>query len=134
MTQTPINWNDLLLDVTMDVRNGKDLDQSITEVARDYDANPIVLRARFDKAYPNGVMAPVDMAAKVEETIQNTCERYGVPRSAVLGKVRTTVGRTVYVVCHTSNRYVVVDAATAEVRLLGFGCITTAAAKLAKAA
>ncbi len=57
MTQTAINWAELVQDVTDEVRKGVSLDDALVDVSRDYDASIAVLRARFEKAHPNGVMA-----------------------------------------------------------------------------
>ena len=73
-----------------------------------------VLRARFARAFPNGVPARVDMAAKVRDAVAAACARYGVPVDATRtgvdrhGERYTLIGRL-------NNRVAVtVDHATAR--------------------
>lgn len=107
---------------------------ALTEIATDYGIKPEVLRSRFERAFPNGVPAPVDVKAKIEESIVATCARYGVPRSAAIGPITTKHNRRVTVICHTRSRYIVVDMTTGEVRELGFNLIGAASLRYAKVA
>lgn len=131
MTQTPINWNELVADVATEVRGGSDIETAIAEVAGDYDANPTVLRARFEKAFPEGVPAITSAKDAVEAKIVETCARYRTTREGCVGPIRTTTGRTVTCIGRYGNQIVAVDMGTGAVRMLGFGTITGAAMRMA---
>ena len=74
MTQTAINWNELVAETTALVRKGASLTAAINEIASDWDANPAVLAVRFNKAWPDGVPgalpSPEEMEARRRAAIR----------------------------------------------------------------
>lgn len=106
----------IVLELADELRNGGSLENLVAEFAADYGVRADVLRARFDRAYPNGVPARVDMAAKVEEAVTNACRRYGVPRDATLTGPNSR-GEVCTLICRVGRgvRMIAVDHATARV-------------------
>jgi len=79
-----INYSELVIEVADEVRAGSTAADAIREIAADYGADEAVLTGRFARAYPEGVPAAVNEAAKLDEAIEAACLRYNVPRSATL--------------------------------------------------
>lgn len=105
----------LIAELADELRAGGELEALIAEFAADYGIRADVIRSRFERAFPNGVPAAVDMAAKVDEAIERACRRYGVPRSATKTGP-TDRGERVTVICKTGGvRVIGVDHATARV-------------------
>lgn len=126
-----IDYSDLVLDVAAEIRGGMPSHIAISEVAEDMGASIEILAARFNRAYPDGVPAEIDMGAKVEEQVQRQCIRYNVPRSATVGPIFTKSNKRVIVICRIGKSVIAVDTKTASVWKIGGGAFSSAAIKLA---
>ena len=128
-----LDYSIIVQDVADEIRRGKELDKAITEVARDYDASSDVLRVRFNKAYPDGVLKAIDNKLAVEKVICDTCDRYCVPRSAAIPMLLKD-GSKVTAICRTGRKIIAVRMDTGSVRILGEGWITNASLKYSNVA
>lgn len=99
---------------------------ALAEIAAEYGIKPEVLAARFARAYPNGVPAEIDMAAKVEDEIVRQCARYSTTREGVIGPVKAVNGRRVYCIGRHDREVIAVCADTAKTWRMGVGNFTDA--------
>lgn len=108
--------------------------KAINEIAAEYGIAVEVLAARFAKAYPNGVLAKVDVTAKIEEAITKACARYRVPRDRAM-PLLTKDGKRVTVVCRIgTTKVIAVDHEIAHTWEMGQGCFSNASLRMSMGA
>lgn len=99
---------------------------ALVEIAAEYGIKADVLAARFARAFPDGVPAPIDMASRVEEAVVAACSQYQVSRSGVIGPIKAANGRRVFVIGRSGSKVHAVCCETAHLRTMGLGNFTDA--------
>lgn len=108
--------------------------EALDEIAADYGIKPEVLRARFERAYPNGAPTQINLQTKIDEAVAAACTKYGVPAHSA-SVLMTKDGRKVTVICgsYDGRGVVCVSHDTAATLVFGHGAFSVQSVRLAQA-
>jgi hypothetical protein len=101
-----IDFNEIIADLAAEARKGADMDAAMIDAAEFYGAKLEVVKARFARAFPEGVPAEKPRADKLAEAVADACKRYGIPADACIPMVLAN-GQKVTVICRIATSKII---------------------------